>query len=1103
MSRRQGTVECPSCHAWFKGRRGLTIHQQRNYPACQPNRQIHQGAALPVVDNSRVTKNNGSSRPHNNDTASTAVSSRIMTSLEEKVDSEDEWANYNCNNSVQSENVAAFEESQEHDDSDDTSSSAEMMDINHDTLNTNNVPQDSHTRPPETQHELNNNGNMETSGVDISADNLIGDDTNVANNNSPDETLLQEYEEYILERARNDVDSYTTNEKVQVDLLRVLKELKAPLKTFKEVLDWASRAASAGYNFTRAQPSRATVLNRLYQRQNMKHLLPQTKKLQLPHCKKTIDVIYFDAKAVFASMLACPLLNKDENFMFHNNDPFSPPPNPCNYVGDLNTSLGYKATHETLIQNPNEDVLLPCILSMDKTQCDTYGRLSMEPITISYGLMKRQIRNSPLAMRVLGYINHEPLHAKDSNEAVDPNPNAMFHDNEIVHNTPCLAIPGGSSEKSCRKLNDYHAQIYFILQQSGFLNLQHRGIRWNLRYRDSVIPITLQLYVPFIIGDTEGHDRLCGHYNSRGNGVKQLCRACHCPTEHSGYSKASYPYRRQNQIKSLVEQQQMDLLQQMSQHYLLNGFRDLRFGCHNTRGIFGACPGELLHLIQIGWFKYTMEAFVSQAGDKSSAIGQYDRLCAEIGFLMKRRSERDLPRTSFPKGFTSGSHLMANELPGCLLVMLLAFHTHRYGEIFANRRKYKQERGLGNKEHISDWVLLLTTLLQWHEWLKQDTISKTNIRRFRTAVRWIIRQFKFIAPRTSGMKHNTVKMHLVLHIAEDIVNHGVPQNFNSSFTESAHIPIAKATSRNTQKRVGTFTQQAAQRYIENIAIDLAWNDSIGQFRDVTINQQEGCEGRRYTVAVDPTTGQMHHQWNRRRINTHILQQNIDGQNVMNRNVNLPIHVMRVLEEHCVNAIPGQRLYGFTEYHDTESGQKYRAHPEYMGEPWYDMVMINWHGVDGLLPAQIYTFVDLTAMPPGSNFRIEATGQVITAGKYAIVESFSKYNHPQGNDDDPNSLIPETDDNSMIGRYTKDIEAGEMFPTLYLVNVSSISGPAVGIPNKRKQLPQARNRPVIQDMWQEYLFINSCRTDWPAHWDAFMAAHFDRAGATETEETDDH
>ena len=41
----------------------------------------------------------------------------------------------------------------------------------------------------------------------------------------------------------------------------------------------------------------------------------------------------------------------------------------------------------------------------------------------------------------------------------------------------------------------------------------------------------------------------------------------------------------------------------------------------------------------------------------------------------------------------------------------------------------------------------------------------------------------------------------------------------------------------------------------------------------------------------------------------------------------------------------------------------------------------------------------------------------------------------------NSLILKTDENSMIGRYTKGIEAGDMFPTLYLVSLASISGPA--------------------------------------------------------------
>jgi hypothetical protein len=146
----------------------------------------------------------------------------------------------------------------------------------------------------------------------------------------------------------------------------------------------------------------------------------------------------------------------------------------------------------------------------------------------------------------------------------------------------------------------------------------------------------------------------------------------------------------------------------------------------------------------------------------------------------------------------------------------------------------RKNEGLGNKAHITDWVLLLSSLLQWHEWLKQDTISKASIRRSRPAVRWLLRQFKFIAPRTKGMKHRTIKMHLVLHIADDILNHGVPQNFNSSFAESAHIPIAKDTSRNTQKRYHSFTHQAAQRYIENITIEQLWNHSIGRFHNIPI-----------------------------------------------------------------------------------------------------------------------------------------------------------------------------------------------------------------------------------------------------------------------------
>ena len=124
-------------------------------------------------------------------------------------------------------------------------------------------------------------------------------------------------------------------------------------------------------------------------------------------------------------------------------------------------------------------------------------------------------------------------------------------------------------------------------------------------------------------------------------------------------------------------------LRAMSQNYLSNGFDKVHFGLHNDRGIFGACPGEMLHLVSLGWFKYCLEAFSAQAGGKASlGLKKYDSLCASLGKRLSRHSDRDLPRINFPKGFSSGANLMGHEITGCLLVKLFALHTSAFKEIF-------------------------------------------------------------------------------------------------------------------------------------------------------------------------------------------------------------------------------------------------------------------------------------------------------------------------------------------------------------------------------------------------------------------------------------
>jgi hypothetical protein len=161
-------------------------------------------------------------------------------------------------------------------------------------------------------------------------------------------------------------------------------------------------------------------------------------------------------------------------------------------------------------------------------------------------------------------------------------------------------------------------------------------------------------------------------------------------------------------------------------------------------------------------------------------------------------------------GFWSGTNLMGHKIAGCLLVKLFALHIPAFQDIFPARKKAQQKKDdddsinkeemppLSNHEHVSDWILIVSSLLEWHQWMKQSTIAKSQVQKSNFAVyQWLMRHVAAVSPRASGMGTNTIKTHLVLHLCEDILDHGVPDNVNSAYTESAHIPLAKATSRNT------------------------------------------------------------------------------------------------------------------------------------------------------------------------------------------------------------------------------------------------------------------------------------------------------------------
>ena len=193
--------------------------------------------------------------------------------------------------------------------------------------------------------------------------------------------------------------------------------------------------------------------------------------------------------------------------------------------------------------------------------------------SISHGLMKHSVRSQPIAMRILGYINHStPAHERIPS-AKEADFNAPAHLPDGTQYFDDALKPHRNLSWAAYMLNETHIQIRYILEESGFLDFQKNGFKWKLNYGRKVYDVVLYPYVSFIDGDTEGHDRLCGHYTARFAKIsKQLCRACECPTYMSGYSKANYPKQKPHHIRKLVGEKDVKSLQLQSQNYLKNGF---------------------------------------------------------------------------------------------------------------------------------------------------------------------------------------------------------------------------------------------------------------------------------------------------------------------------------------------------------------------------------------------------------------------------------------------------------------------------------------------------------------------------------------------------
>jgi hypothetical protein len=838
------------------------------------------------------------------------------------------------------------------------------------------------------------------------------------------------FAEYV-ECDRKKFKALTELEQRAIKIMRTLIKKRAPLDTYQAVMAWhLQETGQLAWDEPVGQSphfiSRKLLMPRLRKRYHMDHQYAKAVTITLPHSKSKVTVWKKLARDNVLSLLTDPRWT-DNDWLYFEDNPFAKPPEDYPFIEDLNTGEAYQVTHKKLITKPNQ-ILVAVPLYIDGAVTGQFDKLQVTALKMSIGLLNRWSRDREYAWRTLGYVTNYTKEDSRGKRMFVESGHVAAHELYVdgISDEDEGAVGGGTAEVD--KAADYHAILEVLLDS--LKELIADGMTVDIYYKGKLYKdCELVFFVPFVKCDGDEGDKLCCSYRSRGAHVKQLCRHCTCPTDKTDDPTASYPYKTESMMRQLYEKNAVVKLRNLSQICIKNAFHGLRFGLHNDRGIHGATPWELLHGILLGHFKYIRDCLFLQLGETSAAASEVNALAQEIGKLLQRQSDRNKPRTKFAKGILKGK-LMAKEYTGVLLVMAALLQSKKGKELLTSARR-KDFKAVGQ---ISDWILLVETMLQWEAYLNLPQMEKRHVHRLKKKHVYLLYLLKRVGNRQKGMGFKIMKFHAVLHLCVDILMFGVPMVVDTGSNESHH-KTTKIAAKLTQKDVQTFEKQTSDRLDDFHVLELAMEEMNG--RPLGVYSEGYDHGETGELAEKTTTGGMIINVSRDN-ETQQLSFSIVTRMKYKKAVALDPEFLQYLcaiQDDLVEFI--DKIPICAEH--CRSGQMFRAHANYRGKgPWKDWVMIEWQ--TGEYPAQIWSFLDLTELAEGVSVKLN-DGTFVQKGVWAVIESCFFVNEMDEEEDARQSelfrpIILETsiDHQDRIKR------------KFYMVDVETFKRPLVVIPN---------------------------------------------------------
>ena len=662
------------------------------------------------------------------------------------------------------------------------------------------------------------------------------------------------------------------------------------------------------------------------------------------------------------------------------------------------------------IKGKCNEILIPIIFFTDKTHTDIHGRLCLEPVQFTLGIFNRATRNLSKAWRTIGYVNDVCYKGKVESEV---------------------------------KNNDYQRIMDVILKS--YKKCQLADLTWNFTINDECKTYVMKMPTLYIIGDTEGHDKMCGRMTCRSV-ISHLCRYCDTDRENTDNPHVKYVHTKMKDVANLIAKQKTAGLKGMSMYCVQNAWHDVLF-CDPTRGLHGATMAELLHCLQQGLFDYAIKGLfgVKKTSNKEKKkkkrkikeavsveidndeyiapeddgitkfnvfsdtyITKFERVCKQYGKYLQHQSDRTIPRTHFNVKYTTIAKKNGHEMAGLLLVFLTVFMTDE-GETID---KLLDEDRCGAYVHVLELLLMLESLC------KQEELNKNDVHWIKQGMPIIMETIKTVINRQEGMGMKIIKFHLLRHYGDDIMRFGSMRNFDSSIGERNHCTEVKDPAKHTQRRKCNFELQTANRYCENVAITKATFEveSLNIDFDVVDSSQNKHvnifylhEQKDIKVKDYKTKKIMEYKMNDLNFRSELI--DLCSYLVENNHVNSPIKL-------------------FTQHN--RAGNIFRADSAWKKDVWYDWANIQWDANEKI-PAQLLVFVDLK-----DNFLKKfKIGQcfIDEAGCYAIGRSFQSSDefikgHQQSHFYDYGKLV--------ISETTNR-------PQLCMFNVESIHSTSIAVP----------------------------------------------------------